>query len=115
MIGINDLTQGNNVDTIIGNYESIIGTLNNEIPNTSIYIQSVLPLKGTEAMNELIDSLNIKISELASKFDLTYIDINSKLKKSDTNMLDEKYTADNVHLKGNAYIIWIDTIKDYVK
>lgn len=114
MVGVNDLALNIKKDTIINNYDSIIKTLKTKIPNTALYIQSVLPVNssGSKINNQDIDNLNIRIKELANKYSFDYIDINSKLKENE--QLNNDYTIDGIHLKGNAYEIWVNNIKFFI-
>lgn len=115
LIGINDLRYGEKVESVFVRYSNIISTLQNQSPNTQIYIQSVFPVvegKGN-IKNKDIDELNKKIKTLATTDNIVYIDINSRLKLNDG--LNPKYSNDGLHIMGNAYVIWADTIRKYIE
>jgi lysophospholipase L1-like esterase len=115
MVGVNDLHRRESQDEILSNYKKIVDRLSTELPDSRIYIQSVLPvrenLKGLK--NKDIDSLNHKLKLLADGKNIIYLDINSKL-KSQNDELPPKYTVDGEHLKGDAYNIWVGVIKEFV-
>lgn len=115
MIGINDLHSGKTGDQILENYTKIISTLQEKLPETRIYLQSILPVQEEKLpiKNQDIDELNREIEKLADGKALFYIDINSKL-KSEKDGLAPEYTADGEHLKGNAYSIWADEVRSYI-
>ncbi len=117
MISINDLNQGREVESIFDNYKQILEVFKNQIPETKIYIQSVLPVtkRFNEAeINEKIVQLNAKLKDLAKEFSVQYIDLFSYFLDKN-NQLDARYTLDGVHLNGEGYLLWKQVIeKDVV-
>ena len=123
MVGINDLGHGIKVAAIASNYEKIVRYILNKSPDTQIYLQSVLPIndklynffyKGAKATNDKIIILNKQLKDLASEPGVQYIDLSSFF-IDDKNQLDEQFTADGLHLNGKAYLVWKNTIEQYVK
>lgn len=123
MIGINDLGHGIKVSDIVTNYKKIVRYILNKSPDTQIYLQSVLPIndkmynflyKGAKATNEKILILNKQIEDLALELGVQHINLFSFF-MDDKNQLDEQFTADGLHLKGKAYLVWKNAIKQYVK
>jgi len=115
MVGINDLHSGLDKERILSNYKKIVDTIKDRLPETKIYLESILPIQENKhrIKNKDVDDLNLGIRKLADSSNITYIDINSKL-KADNNELESKYTVDGEHLKGNAYMIWVNIIKRYI-
>ena len=116
MIGINDFLFFDRPQ-ILENYQQIVQQLTTQLPNTQLYLQSILPVNPTIrriAMdNEEIRLLNQSIQQLATDQELIYIDIHHPLKDANGN-LDEKYTEDGVHLNGLAYRVWHKEIAAYL-
>lgn len=116
MIGINDFLFFERPQ-ILENYKEIVHQLTTQLPNTQLYLQSILPvnpnIRRIEMDNEEVQLLNQSIQQLASDLDLIYIDIHSPLKDANGN-LDERYTRDGVHLNGLAYSIWKKEISSYL-
>lgn len=110
MIGINDIRQKIPLQTTISNYEKIIQTLSKKLPDTNLYVQSILPIGRQTGMdaNEIL-AANEELKVLCEKYNLTYIDLHSLL-EDDEHWLPETYSIDGVHLTGLGYQIWIDTI-----
>jgi lysophospholipase L1-like esterase len=115
MIGVNDISLKMEQQETLENYSKIIDKITKELPNTQLYIQSVLPVRKdyTVVSNNDINNLNAALTKLAKENNITYIDINNKLKDYD-NALKPDYTEDGIHLKGDAYTIWFNQIKNYV-
>lgn len=110
MIGINDIRQKIPLNTTISNYEKIVQTLLEELPDTTLYVQSIIPVGKNTGMdaNEIL-AANEELKALCEKYGVAYIDLHSLL-EDDAHWLPEAYSIDGVHLTGEGYRIWIDTI-----
>lgn len=119
MIGINDLYAGKTKQEISSNYEDILNQFKKRIPNTKVYIQSILPLNYNmffahdKIKNEYIKEVNANISKLAKKFGYEYIDVYSKVIKN--GQLEKDLSHDGIHLSGKGYNVWKETIIKYIK
>ncbi|MFA7090357.1 MAG: GDSL-type esterase/lipase family protein [Arcobacteraceae bacterium] len=114
MIGINDIAGYKTVDEIYNNYVKIVENL--EKKDMSIYIQSVLYVgkkyPNSNFFNQEVDKLNIKLEKLAKDKNLVFIDLNYIL--APHKYLKAEYTHDEIHLNGEAYILWTNIIKKYI-
>ncbi len=119
MIGINDLWNENRtVDEIISNYKEILTTLQNETPQSTIYLQSLLPINNRDYPikidNQDIMEVNQKLQILATEFNYKYLDIYSYF-VDESNQLKMTYTNDGVHLTPEGYQQWTKAIAEWVK
>ena len=118
-IGTNDITLGHPEVEILENYKRIIQRLRSGTPDTKIYIQSILPVGGRQTAkgrrNLAIRALNLKLKELALEFQLPYIDLFPHFLDANQKELDEKFTADGIHLNGPGYQLWVDLIREQVE
>lgn len=118
MVGINDLINAKKtIDETVAGYKEILMQFQTKIPDTQIFIQSVLPVNNQAYIfwqdNQKVISLNLKLKALAQEFDYQYIDIFFHLLDAQ-GQLDAKYTTDGLHLNGQAYLVWKATIKEYI-
>ncbi len=108
MIGINDMIAGQSIDKIETNYKYILDTLKKNSPNTTVYVQSLLPinkkLTNHNVRNKDISKLNEQIKNLALLHDYHYIDLHPEFLKY--GQLNKNYTYDGLHLNGEGYKIW---------
>ncbi len=108
MIGVNDLISHSPKQILI-NYRKIVERIQRESPQTTLLLQSVLAVnnrvKRTNIDNSDIQILNKGIEAIASEKKLEVINLNPHLADKNGN-LDAKYTADGIHLNGEAYLIW---------
>ena len=120
MVGTNDLCYDRSIPDTLTNYDYIISRLRTDLPQTEIYIESVLPFNDTifpsRALrtNENILELNEGIQELAEKHDLPYLDITEPF-TDENGRLHKSLTVDGLHLNQKGYQIWHDLIYDEVK
>ena len=88
-IGINDIIEKVSLEEIVRNYEAIVQQLLEECPGIRIFIQSNLPvcIKGSiltskADINALIDEQNERLKELATRYQLTYVDLHGHFQKN---------------------------------
>jgi len=118
MIGINDINQGREVDHIVSDYEAILRTFQERVPQTKIFIQSILPVNNQKfvnvEVNKKVIEINSKLRELSQNFSFQYIDLFSGFLDSN-NQLDARYTVDGIHLNGQGYLAWTKMIEQEVE
>lgn len=120
LIGINDIAKGFSVKTIAATIDKIVLKIQNQSSRTSIYLQSVLPVNPDFGLftghmkPDMINELNIDIKHIAQKYNITYIDLYPTFLDQKSNKLDAAYTNDGLHLMGKGYILWRDSILNYV-
>ncbi|MDD5396583.1 MAG: GDSL-type esterase/lipase family protein [Candidatus Moranbacteria bacterium] len=118
MIGINDLLRGKDVEHVLANYETILSRIRSQLPGTTIYVQSVLPINnglskiGTVEAKKII-SLNDKLRLLADGNKIVFIDLYPSFCGAD-NKLYPKYANDGVHPIAAGYIVWKKLISQYL-
>ena len=120
MVGINDLNYGSRSVEDIYNYEkSFIEELKSKLPDTDVYVLSVLPIsKRFESSSKVkqtnIDALNNMFSENASSLGITYIDVASAYKDG-TGYFGSSYTDSGYNLKSGYYAFMLNGIAGVVK
>jgi lysophospholipase L1-like esterase len=111
--GINDIGVGIPLSRTYKNYESIVDTLLKHkiepILQSTLYVNY---LKDS-ITNSKVDSLNYFISNLAVKRNIIFLDLNLYL--SHNKRLKKEFSKDGVHIKENAYEIWIREIAKILK
>lgn len=115
MIGTNDLGYKRTVNQILLDYEHLVHLILTKTPKTTLYLQSVLPVKNSaNRTNAKIMAINKGIALLAKKHSLVYINL-FDLFKTENNDLNMNLSFDGLHLNGQGYLIWKEAIIEYVE
>ena len=111
MIGVNDIMRGKEVDEIYANYLKIIKTFKDK--NIKVYIQSTLYIGETRKanFNPKVEELNKRLEKYANENKITFINLNPIF--APNKVLKKEFTADDLHLNGSAYKLWVQEIKKY--
>lgn len=120
LVGINDISQNRTNKEILKNYKIILQRIKDYSPNTQIFVQSLLPINNDfKRYSRLIGKekqiilLNKRLKKLATKENVTYININSFF--MDKNMmLSKEYTTDGLHLNELGYKIWSAELNPFI-
>ena len=119
-IGINDMIEKISLDEICANYRKVIKVVQQQSPQTNIFIQSNLPviinrpsfLTDDKDVNDRVLQQNENLKKIAEEFNLTYIDIHSVFIKYPKR--EDLFITDGVHLTPTAYTLWKNTLMPYL-
>jgi len=113
--GINGLKDGK-VEQSVSLYRQLLVELKDSLPDTEIYIQSVLPIskekETTVCQNSTIMAFNNRLAQLAEENKMTYVDLYSAYEWN--GEMNPNHTRDGVHLKTEAYACWASIIAEYI-
>ena len=113
MIGLNDLGKNISIDEVFSNYEKIVTKLKQH--GITPYIESVLFLGDKHAnKNNDVLKLNLRLKGLSEKENVVFVDLNKVL--SENGKLKESFSSeDGVHLNGEGFFVWKNSIKKYMQ
>ena len=110
MLGVNNLSQVDEMKTVIDN-------LHNRYPTAPIFINNVYHVgsgyTNASSMNQRINDYNKKMKKFANDSWLFYIKIHNGLYDKN-NYLDSKYTTDNLHMNNDGNEILKENIKQAI-
>lgn len=114
MIGINDIGTGDSDSLILSNYQTLLRMILQSLPNTRIYIQSILPTTAqwSNCPVDKIQNTNRFIQEFCNHFGFTWIDLYSKFVTKD-GYLKKDYTNDGLHLNSKGNVYWSTILKKH--
>lgn len=114
MIGINDIGTGDSDSLILDNYQKLLRIMLKSLPNTRIYIQSILPTTAIwgNCPVDKIQRLNGFIKDFSTRFGFNWIDLYSKFATNEGYLI-EDYTIDGLHLSSRGYVNWMVILKKY--
>lgn len=114
MIGTNDLWTSNSSEQISQNILTIVKTIRLNSPNTSVYVQTILPLRNQNESNMKVVKINQALGDLMKNEEIDLIDMYSIL-VDDTQQLKASVTTDNVHLNEQGYVLWQEAINEILR
>lgn len=99
------LIGSNNLCGMMDNYERILISMRENMPNTHIVIQSVPPMDGILRRwnNGIIAYNNVEVKALARKYGCEFVDTFTHLLDHDKNALRAEYTYDGLHFVDAGY------------
>ena len=101
------LIGANNMDTMLQNYESILQSLKENLPESKIVLCSLTAMGGEHwgRKNQLAAYNNVSIKLLAQKYGYTYVDLYSALYDVSIGEVYEGYTVDGGHFTHEGYTV----------
>ncbi len=110
------LIGANNFKTMFDNYENILKGFQQNVPNSKVILLSLTSMSGEWGKNNNIaKENNVKIKELATKYNYEYIDLYNPLLNPTTNEIYEEYTTDGGHLTPKGYEVLTKCITPIIK
>ncbi|AMR32223.1 hypothetical protein A0256_12725 [Mucilaginibacter sp. PAMC 26640] len=117
LIGINDIGKDIPDSVIAYNCFKIIKQVHDQSPATKIFVQSILPLNTIHAnfpqhynKAEHIPIVNAMLKAQSSALNYTYIAL-TPLFSDKAGRLKTELTIEGLHLKPEAYVMWVDYLK----
>lgn len=113
MAGINGL-KNQSINDFEKMYSILVDSISNSAPNASVFLESILPVTSDSdyCPNDIIIEANKRIFAIAEKRNMEYVDLYNLYSKN--GVLPDKYSYDGLHLKNDAYELWIESIKKYI-
>jgi len=105
------LIGANNLPTMFDNYEQILQTFQQELPQTKVVLLSLTSMSGDWGhKNEMAALNNVKIRLLAKKYGYEYVDLFTPLFDLEAGELKAEYTYDGGHLTLAGYEVVTATV-----
>lgn len=111
--GINDLTKGLSIDSVMKNVDSLVRICRIKNPKVKLYLHSILPTRGEQGKwNYQIVDFNKRMEQYCKDGGLTYIDTHSAFTK--VSEMNPALTTDGIHLTAEGYKTWKGIIEKYI-
>lgn len=116
MLGMNDMLNNGESDKFVKDYSNLIKEIRERLPDTNIYIQSILPVhpkvkeKKPLLTNENIGNFNKALIKFAKDENINYINL-SPIIEEDKELLE----PDGIHAKPDFYILWLNYLIENIK
>jgi lysophospholipase L1-like esterase len=115
MIGVNDLNKRLGVAVALRNYTTLFDLIDAQLPQTEVYIQSVLPVNAVWPLidNTHIPTLNAALVQHADERGYRYIDLHSVFSDAE-GALKPDLSNDGIHLLAPGYRLWRSQIIEFL-
>ena len=105
------LIGGNNLDTMLDNYENLLIGMRDNLPETKVVLVSLTAMGRDWAFkNKIAAYNNVVIKKLAAKYGFEFVDVYTPLFDETTGELNSSYTNDGVHFNENGYRVVTDAL-----
>ncbi|MEP1145253.1 MAG: GDSL-type esterase/lipase family protein [Henriciella sp.] len=111
LIGTNDTNYTDDPKRISGNILEIADQLEAALPETELYVLSVLPRGG--AGNAVISAVNQIVEDAADTRGFVYLDLASAM-RAENGEMKPALSYDNLHLNVHGYGVWEAVLRDCV-
>lgn len=109
------------VDDMISYYSEFVNSIQENLPDSQIYILSIPPVTAEREtdeeepiLNSDIDKYNSELLKMANDKKIHYVDVNTALKGNDGKFPAENAADDGMHFKKTTYSIMLDYILSHV-
>lgn len=110
------LIGGNNLDTMFENYERMICSIREKLPETKIILCSLTAMGRSFAQkNEIACYNNVIIKKLADKYECEFVDLYTPLFDISIQEICADYTSDGVHFTNEGYRVFTDTLTPVIE
>lgn len=113
LMGTNTLVNAGNDEAFLTYYDKMMEELRNTLPNTILYVQSILPVrpdvkeKSPGLDNTRLAAINQSISQIAVKYGAYYLDLWETFADEEGNLREDIAQPDGIHLTVPGYQEWV--------
>jgi len=116
LFGVNDIDDRTPSSWLVEQYTTLVVKLKTKLPNSKIYVISILPVleklvNNPHINNVHINECNLGLINMASLEDVNYINLGALLNDSNKNL----YEGDGIHYKSDFYTLWLDNLESVCK
>jgi lysophospholipase L1-like esterase len=108
LIGTNDTNYTDDPSRIAGNIETIATRLREQLPDTELYVVSVLPRNAPN--NDIIPAVNDQVKAAAEESGFVFLDLASAMRAPNGEMI-TALSYDNLHLNVQGYAVWEEVLR----
>lgn len=120
MVGTNAMVTDSNDEGFLNYYGRLLDDLKNLLPDSEIYVQSILPVR-TEALEnapglapEHLSGINASLQSLCAEKGCYYLDVASAFTDESGQLLEEYAQPDGIHLTVSGYTEWVSYLCTHV-
>ena len=120
LLGANALAYTENDEGFLNYYDRMLDELKAALPNTAIFVQSVLPVQA-EALATMpglapdrVARINASLQTMAAEKGCYYLALNEAFSDDSGYLISDYAQPDGLHLSGSGYTTWVDYLCTHV-
>jgi hypothetical protein len=115
LFGVNDSDDRTPSSWLVDQYTKLVVKLKTKLPNSKIYVTSILPVLEKTVNNPHINNAHINecnsgLKNMAIQQNVNYVNLASLLNESNTNL----YENDGIHFKSDFYNMWLNYLENSI-
>ncbi|WP_088228215.1 GDSL-type esterase/lipase family protein [Desulfosporosinus sp. FKB] len=116
LIGLNEADDRTSSKVLVDDYTKLVEKLKANLPNSQIYVTSMLPVLENVVKNPHLNNAHIKecnngLIAMTNKENVNYVNLGSILNDSNKNL----YEDDGIHFKSDFYRMWLTYLENLLK
>ena len=121
LLGTNVLTADSDYTSFLTYYRLMLDMLNQTLPNTKIYVQSITPVRpevsqksGHEGLNrDRLYQINNELAAIALEKDCYFLNLWEVLADENGDLIESYAQPDGYHLRPAGYAAWVDYLRSH--
>ena len=121
LLGTNVLGRDTDYSSFLTYYRLMLDMLNQTLPNTKIYVQSITPVRpevsqksGHEGLNrDRLYQINNELAAIALEKDCYFLNLWEVLADENGNLIESYAQPDGYHLRPAGYAAWVDYLRSH--
>ena len=121
LLGTNVLGRDTDYSSFLTYYRLMLDMLNQTLPNTKIYVQSITPVRpevsqksGHEGLNrDRLYQINNELAAIALEKDCYFLNLWEVLADENGDLIESYAQPDGYHLKPAGYAAWVDYLRSH--
>ena len=123
LLGTNVLGRDTDYSSFLTYYRLMLDMLNQTLPNTKIYVQSITPVRpevsqksGHEGLNrDRLYQINNELAAIALEKDCCFLNLWEVLADENGDLIESYAQPDGYHLRPAGYAAWVDYLRSHTE
>lgn len=112
--GTNDVNAGESPEQVLGDFATLCGMIERELPDTKIAFISAAPNPKRWQLREGYEHLNAIVARYCARMGYDFIDVWTPMMGEDGKPSRDIYVEDQLHMNAAGYVMWRQIVAPYL-
>ncbi|MBT5901035.1 MAG: hypothetical protein HOH58_02885 [Opitutaceae bacterium] len=112
--GTNDVNAGESPEQVLGDFATLCGMIERELPNAKIAYISAAPNPKRWHLREAYEHMNVIVAEYCERMGYEFIDVWTPMMGEDGKPSRDIYVEDDLHMNVAGYVMWRRIVAPYL-